>query len=377
MKREEKRRLALCCVVTALLTALAIGVVSYVSFGGKDGLALFRKVRAVETLLEKEYVGEVDTDALADGAAAGMVAAIDDRWSYYMTAEEYESYQERSANQSHGIGVTLTDHEESGGFLVIGVSNGSPAKAAGVLAGEIVISAAGQDVRGLSMEELKAIITGQEGEFELGLLGADGSERCVTVYTASFYTNPVSYEMLDNHNGYIAIANFEDGAAENAIAAVKTLLTDGADALIFDVRNNPGGRLSELIDLLDYLLPEGEIFISVGKDGDEEIYTSDESCVEVPMAVLINADSYSAAEFFAAALREYDKAVLVGQPSTGKGRSQMTFVLSDGSAVHISTRRYLTPNRTDLAQQGGLTPDIVVEATADDAQLLEATKYLA
>ena len=376
MKRKEPIRLLLCCVATALLTALALGAILYGQLGGEEGVALFRKIRAVDALLTEEYVGETHASALADGAAAGMVAAIDDRWSYYMTAQEYLQYQQRSANQSQGIGITVGQDEENGGFLIVSVAVGSPAESAGVQAGEVLISAAGEALRGKSIEELRALILGQEGVFLLGLRGSDGRERSVSVQAGYFYSNPVSYRMLDSNNGYIAIANFEEGAAEETRKAVEELRGQGADALIFDVRNNPGGKLNELIELLDYLLPEGDLFISVDKDGEEKIYRSQRECVELPMAVLINANSYSAAEFFAAALREYDKAVLVGEASTGKGRSQMTYELFDGSAVHISTRRYLTPGRVDLAEEGGLRPDIEQPATQDDAQLAAATKYL-
>ena len=128
---------------------------------------------------------------------------------------------------------------------------------------------------------------------------------------------------------------------------------------------------------MDALLPEGEIFVSVSREGRERIYTSDENCISLPMVVLINKNTYSAAEFFAAALREYNWAAVIGQPSTGKGRSQSTFELTDGSAVHISTQRYLTPSRIDLSEQGGLTPDMTVEEEEGrDAPLESAVEYL-
>ena len=275
-----------------------------------------------------------------------------------------------------GIGVTVTARDE-GGFVIVTVANGSPAEAAGVEPGQVIVSLGGQDVTAMDAAQLRELIMSQPGSFELGLLDAGGEALSVTVHTDTFYSSPVSFEMLEGDVGYIRIANFEEGAAENAVSALETLQEQGMRALVFDVRSNPGGRLSELIDLLDRLLPEGDVFISVGRDGEEEIYSSDAECIELPMAVLINEKTYSAAEFFAAALSEYDRAAVVGAPSTGKGRSQVTFELSDGSAVHLSTRRYLTPKRVDLSQQGGLTPDIVVEQSAEgDAQLDAALKYL-
>jgi carboxyl-terminal processing protease len=180
----------------------------------------------------------------------------------------------------------------------------------------------------------------------------------------------VSYELLDSGVGLITIENFDSGVCDDFIAAVEDLQSQGAVGLIFDVRNDPGGLVSELTAMLDYLLPEGEIFVSVSKDGTEKVEKSGASCVEMPMAVLVNQNSYSAAEFFAAALREYDWATVVGQQTTGKGRSQITKLLSDGSALHISTKKYMTPNRVDLSEVGGITPDIEIEISDEDFTLL-------
>lgn len=339
--------------------------------------ALDEKIAGVQSIISGSYVGETDWDSVADGAAEGMIDALGDRWSYYMTAEEYESYKQFSTNTASGIGVTVSVDEDSGGFLIESVVEDSPAEGAGARAGQIIISAAGEDVRGLETTELRRIIAAQEGEFPLTVVNPDGSEETLTVSTDVIYSSPVKYTLLDGGVGYVRIKNFELGAAENAEKAIEALIAAGADSLIFDVRSNPGGRLDELIELLDYILPEGDIFVSIGRGGDEKVYTSDADCISLPMAALINAESYSAAEFFAAALQEYHAAVVVGEASTGKGRSQVTYELPDGSAVHISTRRYLTPSRVDLSKTGGLVPDVEIAMSPDsDTQLEEAAKYL-
>lgn len=376
-KKHWGLKTLLACLATALLTALAAAWFFCSSFGGSEAMAMAKKLNAVRTVIEEYYVGETDWDAVTDAAAEAMVDAVGDRWSYYMNADAYLDYLDYSSNTTTGIGVTIQKDEAGGGFLVVTVVEDSPAERAGILPGHVIVSAAGQDVTGLDASGLRDIIKAQEGEYELGLLDGDGQKLTVTLKNEVIYTNPVSYELLDGRVGYIQISNFEEGAAAKAVEAIEDLAAQGMEALIFDVRSNPGGRLAELIDLLDYILPEGEVFVSVDKDGEEKVYTSDESCIDYPMAVLINGNSYSAAEFFAAALREYDYAVVVGQASTGKARSQQTFVLYDGSAVHISTRSYLTPDRVNLAEQGGLTPDIPVELTGEgDAQLEAALKYL-
>ena len=189
--------------------------------------------------------------------------------------------------------------------------------------------------------------------------------------------------MLEGNIGYIDINNFHTGAGKEAIAQVQLLMEQGAEKLIFDVRNNPGGFVDETNVIMDYLLPEGPLFRRVDYKGKETIDMSDASCIELPMAVLINGNSYSAAEFFAAALSEYNWAVTVGEPTTGKGYFQHTLELVDGSALYLSVGKYCTPNCVSLAEVGGLVPDVVVEpaqsavAVETDPQIQAAIAALA
>ena len=198
------------------------------------------------------------------------------------------------------------------------------------------------------------------------------------------------YELLESGDGYIKINNFDSHCARDTIAAIEELVGQGAKALIFDLRFNPGGYKHELVEVLDYLLPEGPLFRSVDYKGGEEVDYSEASYLDIPMAVLVNEDSYSAAEFFAAALQEYEAAVVVGAQTCGKANYQQTFRLSDGSAIAISTGHYQTPNGVTLAGVG-VTPDIPVEVDqetylaiyyetldkAEDAQLQAAITALA
>ena len=178
-------------------------------------------------------------------------------------------------------------------------------------------------------------------------------------------------KMLPGNVGYVMITNFNDHCADHTIAAIDDLVEQGAESLVFDVRYNGGGYVTELVEILDYLLPEGLLFRSV-EDGKTEDYESDDSCLELPMAVLVNGSSYSAAEFFAAALREYDWAIVAGEPTTGKGYFQNTFNLGDGSAVGLSVGQYYTPKGVSLQEVGGLTPDVVVEVDEETAALIYA-----
>ena len=167
--------------------------------------------------------------------------------------------------------------------------------------------------------------------------------------------------------GLVKISNFDERCASESIAAVQKLQQEGAKKIIFDVRNNPGGYAEELVKLLDYLLPEGDLFRSVSYDGTEKVDTSDADCLDMPMAVLINGSSYSAAEFFAAALQEYQAATIVGEPTVGKGVYQTTISLGDGSAVALSTGKYFTPKGNSLTDVG-VIPDVRVDVDEETAE---------
>ena len=230
---------------------------------------------------------------------------------------------------------------------------------------------------GMTISDARSLITSHIDESVDLIVERNGSPVDYTVDCRLIYDDPVSYEMINGNVGYIRIANFESGAAQSSISAIESLLTAGAEYFVFDVRTNPGGLLSELTTLLDYLLPGVDIFVSVDKSGEETVVTSNNVCLDMDMCVLVNADSYSAAEFFAAALQEYGWATIVGEHTTGKGRSQQTFELSDGSALHLSTAKYLTPKRVDLSEQGGVAPDIEVALSGNtDSQLDAAVSQL-
>ena len=269
------------------------------------------------------------------------------------------------------MGVSVDKDAATGGLKITGVYDASPADNAGLAIGDIILSINGEDITGMTVGDARSFISSNLGEsVKLKIRDKDGNESELSVNCELIYTSPVTYRMLSGSIGYVQILNFDSGAADAAIKAIETLLGQGALGFVFDVRTNPGGLLSELTALLDYLLPSGNIFISVDKAGNQTPTESDSVCLDMPMAVLVNADTYSAAEFFAAALQDYNWAEIVGERTTGKSRSQQTIELSDGSAVHLSTARYLTPAGIDLAEQGGLIPDQEVALTATgDAQL--------
>lgn len=368
-KKFKLTHLIIVCLVAAALTA---GVTYVLTMGGIGSKQYFDNAKAyveIEKIINENYIGSVDDDTLFNAAAAAMVRSIDDKWSYYMSPEEYAAYKLTSSNEYAGIGISVKQND-SGDFEIFSVDSGTPAEAAGLTAGQLIVSVDGQTVADMTLSEMQELIRSKlNKDFPMVVSDKKGNEVSVTVACEIIYKDPVSSRMLDGNIGYIKIANFEAGSSEGTINAIERLVAEGATSFIFDVRNNPGGLLSELVSLLDYLLPDGDLFISVDKQGNETVKTSDKICLSSKMAVLVNANTYSAAEFFAAALQEYDWATIVGEHTTGKARSQITLELSNGGAVHISTHKYLTPDRVDLSEAGGIKPDIEAVNANEDPQV--------
>jgi len=381
--KEKLLRFGSYVLVAALATVATLTMV-HLEVGLKP-----TKLEQLESLIEERFIGEADLTDLEDAAADAMVKATGDRWSYYMSAEEYQAHREQSENAYVGVGITIQATEDRSGYRILEVSAGGPAEEAGIRVQDLLIAVEDTDIRDMEITEVRNLVKGEENTYvTLTVLRGD---ECISmsVQRRKVETPVATYEMLEDRIGLITIANFDDRCAEESIAAIEALLAEGAEKLVFDVRYNPGGYAHELVELLDYLLPEGDLFRTVRYDGKENVDTSDAACLEIPMAVLVNEGSYSAAEFFAAALREYEAAVVVGEKTVGKGYFQTTYLLSDGSAVSLSIGKYFTPQGISLAENG-VTPDVVVpvdEETAagiyygtlertEDPQLQEAVKQL-
>ena len=330
----------------------------------------YSKLTELKALVDEKFIGEIDWKVAEDNAAAGMIAGLGDRWSYYMSAENYESYLEQMQNAYVGVGITVTEREDR--YLdILEVTGGSPADKAGVEPGGIVVRVGEQDISEIGIDGATTLIKGEEGTDVTLTVRYGDQEREYTMTRARFEVTVAWGQMLDHGIGLVTIENFDGRCADETIAAIEELLDQGATSLIFDVRNNPGGYKTELCEVLDYLLPEGPLFRSEYYDGTVKVDESDGDFLDLPMAVLVNAESISAAEFFAAALMEYDAATVVGEQTIGKGYFQQSYRLSDGSAVGLSVGRYTTPNGVSLTDVG-ITPDVVVEV---DEELFRQIYY--
>lgn len=361
--------------------------------GGKDDFDEAKRYIEIKDVVEEQYIDEVSRQTLGDYAAAAMVSGLADKWSYYMSADEYKTYQLNSANEYSGIGMSIMKQDD-GSFQVVSVNADSPAGLAGLGAGDVITAVDGEDITSMSLDEARKLIRSKmNGKFTLGL----GRKNSIEVDCSSAYQSAVNYRLEKTEAGYIQILNFEAGSGDDAIAAVEDLLNQGAVALCIDLRGNPGGLDTECAKFLDYLLPNGTLFIESDKQGNEKVTTSDGMCIQLPMCVLVNAETFGEAEVCAAVLQEYQWATVLGEATTGKTRTQETIPLEDGSALRLSTGTYLTGNRTDISAKGGVVPDLIlynsdasatgttdgtvgestgVGASSNDEQLMQALKLL-
>ena len=361
--------------------------------GGKDDFDEAKRYIEIKDVVEEQYIDEVSRQTLGDYAAAAMVSGLADKWSYYMSADEYKTYQLNSANEYSGIGMSIMPQDD-GSFQVVSVNADSPAGLAGLGAGDVITAVDGEDITSMALDEARKLIRSKmNGKFTLGL----GRKNSIEVDCSSVYQSAVNYRLEKTEAGYIQILNFEAGSGDDAIAAVEDLLNQGAVALCIDLRGNPGGLDTECAKFLDYLLPNGTLFIETDKQGNEKVTTSDGMCIQLPMCVLVNAETFGEAEVCAAVLQEYQWATVLGEATTGKTRTQETIPLEDGSALRLSTGTYLTGNRTDISAKGGVVPDLIlynsdasatgttdgtvgestgVGASSNDEQLMQALKLL-
>lgn len=326
----------------------------------------YSKLEELEGLILTRFIGEAEEEMLENAAAEGMIESLDDRWSYYMSPEEFILHTEQSNNAYVGIGVTISQEEGIDGFVIQVVNEDGPADRAGLQVKDVIVAVDGISTLQLDTSEGRNLVRGEAGTEVLITVRRDSQELTIPVIRQEVQTPVATYEMLPDHVGLIQIENFDARCAEETIAAIEALLEQGAVSLIFDVRGNPGGYAREMVKVLDYLLPEGDLFRTVDYQGTENVDRSDAAHLDIPMAVLVNADSYSAAEFFAAALREYDAAVVVGEQTSGKGYFQYTYELKDGSGVGLSVGKYYTPKGESL-EKVGITPDVVVTVTQEQA----------
>ena len=347
---------------------------------------VYEKLAEIDQIVRNNALEDIDEDALMNAIADGYMAGLNDDYAYYMDQDEYQNYQMDNAGELIGIGITVS-LDESGYILVNDVTPDSPAAVAGIQAGDLIVRIDDTDVLSVGYNEATAMVRGEEGTRVNITVRRNQEELTLEAVRTKITTTSVSYRMI-GENGYIKITGFDATTPDDFKAAVSDLQSQGATGLIFDVRNNPGGLLDGVAKVLDFLLPEGDIVsVTDSKGNTEVLYESDENSVDMPMVVLVDGNTASTAELFSAALRDYNKAELVGVNTFGKGIMQTAYSLSDGSAINLTTHYYNPPSGVNF-HGVGLKPDYEVNLTPDqqlslselsdeeDAQLQKAISVL-
>ena len=349
--------------------------------GSLDLNRITKKITTLQQIIDKYYLFDEDTTKVEDWIYKGMMYGLNDPYTTYYTAEEYQKLSEDTEGEYHGIGVMISQNRSTGIITVIKVFKDTPAAEAGMRPGDVLYKVGDMEVTGMDMDILvKDYIKGKDGsEVALTVFRQDEGEyvdlkmerRNVTVQT-------VEYQMLEDHVGYIAVSQFDVVTADQFKAAVDDLEKQGMKKLLVDLRNNPGGVLDAVVGMLDYILPD-DLMIEGDKDlvrtnteatllvymadkngkGGQE-YASDGHSLDIPMAVLVNGESASASEVFTGAMKDYGRATVVGTKTFGKGIVQNLIPLDNGTAIKMTTAHYYTPSGFDLHGKG-IEQDVEVE----------------
>lgn len=328
-----------------------------------------RKLDEVQSLIEENYLGEIDSQLLSDYLFKGVAAGLDDVYANYYSEEELTSVMDLSRGAYTGIGAVFSQDRSTGTVTVEELYENMPAELGGMQVGDQLLAINGETVEGRTLDEIVAQIKYQEETFEFTVRrpGTD-EELTLSVTCGEVEVTTVTYELLPDGIGYIQILEFTEKAVEQFIEAAEALQTQGMQSLIVDLRGNPGGLLTSVCGILDEVLPEKLLVYTEDRNGRREEYYSDRKrTLDCEIAVLVNKDSASASEIFAGAIQDYGVGPVIGTQTFGKGVVQKTFTLSDGSGFKMTAEKYFTPLGQDI-DGNGITPDIVVEEVSESEE---------
>ncbi len=365
--------------VAATLVVTGAGFAGYQKIMFPKGSALsdtktVQKLNYLESLIDEEYLDEKDEDSLREGLYAGLMSGLNDPYSTYYTAEQYKELNTSNEGSYVGIGAVL-QKDEDGGAQIVQLYEGGSGEQAGLKKGDVLKAIDGEDVTEKETADIAAMIKeSNKDSVTLTIQRAEQKETLdIKVEIRDVEIQTVSHEMLDDETGYIRISKFSEVTSNQYKKAFEDLQDKGMKKLVVDLRNNPGGLLNAVCDVLRQILPEGLIVYTEDKNGKKE----EEKCdgkneLNMPLAVLVNGSSASASEIFAGAVKDYGIGTIVGTTTYGKGVVQTIQPLNDGSAVKITIAKYFTPKGNDINKKG-ITPDVEAELSEDSADWTELT----
>lgn len=378
-----KRRVVIITAVVWMLVIVAVAssaLTALVLSGSDGGSALrvvgedeyeiidrYRRLDEVRATLMNEYYQPLDEDELVLGAIRGMMSAVGDPYTFYYTADEMTAANEEFGGVYHGVGmlVQLTD---DGAIEVARVYEDSPAEAAGVRMGDRIVAVDGVEVSGESAQTLNEAIDriqGEDGTTVVLSVQRNGEILDLEVMRAEVSISYVEYQIINGDIGYINISQFSGNDVEGFQEAMSALQAADVSGVIIDIRNNPGGLLTDVVEIADALLPEGLIAYVEDGHGNRTEYTSDADYWDVPLVVMVNGMSASASELLSAAIQDYDRGTIVGTTTYGKGIVQTLITFAeDGAGMQLTTASYYSPSGRSI-HENGVEPDVTVELSED------------
>ena len=394
-KSQKIYRIIMLIVITALVSSLLTAVVvteritsksSVEKIAEGDGTTGIETTLAyIRTLLQEKYIGELDDEQMLETAIKGYVAGVGDEYTVYYTKDEMDDQYDAAMGNYVGIGIYMIVNYEKGTIEVVSVMKNSPALEVGMQAGDMITKVNGKELTPDNVGELSDEIKGEEGT-TVNLEIMRGEETLeLDVERRRIEVSHIESEMLDNNIAYIQVLDFDGGTAKEFKENYETLKKQGATSLIIDIRGNGGGVVDEAIDMLEMICDkDSTLLIETDKNGNEEVIKAEENpIIDIPVVVLVNGSSASASEIFAGALKDNNKATIIGTKTYGKGVIQTLIRLADGSGIKITTEEYCTPNRNKI-NKVGIEPNITVELPEDikeitkenDTQLQRAIEEL-
>lgn len=327
------------------------------------------KLNFLKALIDEYFIDDVDEEKLTEGIYKGYIDGLEDPYSAYFDEEETKEMNETTSGEYQGVGFVVSQDKDTGIITILQVYEDSPAQKAGIKDGDILYKVDGEEVSGQELTEVVRRIKGEEGtDVDLTVFRGDNSEEItVTATRGTIEAQTVSHELKENGVGYIRISEFDSVTYEQYKSALEDLEANGMQSLIVDLRNNPGGNLVTVCDILDLMLPEGKIVYTKDKNGEQNVFTSDEEHqFTKPLVVMMNGYSASASEIFAGAIQDYGIGQIVGTQSYGKGVVQQIFDLKDGTSLKLTIAEYFTPNDRNINGEG-ITPDVEVKYEVNEA----------
>ena len=366
-------------VCMLLIGGIGLGIYQYADASERNQGAVtdafVEKAKLIEETVKDNYTGEIDDQDMEEYMYKGLMASLGDPYSAYYTSEEYEELNAETTGSYQGIGVVMQQDADTGEVKVLRCYEGGPGAEAGLLPEDVLIQVNGENVAGMELSEVVDLVKSSEGGTASLIISREGESDYLEINVPLEEVNipVVEYEMLEDNIGYISIYEFTGQAVSQYEEAFEELQSQGMKRMIIDVRNNPGGLLTSVCDLLEDMLPEGLMVYTEDKDGKRQEYTCDgENELEMPLVVLVNGNSASASEIFAGAIQDYGTGTIVGTTTFGEGVVQSLIPFTDGSAIKTTTAKYYTPSGRCI-HGTGIEPDVEVELTEGLEQKSELT----